>query len=165
METLKKEQKPTNFHQGHAVKRLRRDNQLTQKELGDLIGLTQQAVGRFENEQVLDKDILERFAKGLNVSPDFIKELEDDRPLASYIENNTFTTEGSASNIVGSSIGTYYSQEGETLKLVLDKLEDSYKETRRECETTINVYKEMIEFLKSEILELKEKNSQLENRK
>lgn len=162
METSEKELKPTNFHHGHAVKRLRRDKQLTQKELGDRIGLSQQAVGRFENEKILDEDILERFAKGLNVSSDLIKELEDDRPLSSYIENNTFTNAGS--NIVGSSIGTYYSQESETTRLALEKLEESYKEIRKDNEIKVNVYKEMIEFLKKEIVELKEKISQLESK-
>lgn len=154
METLEKEQKSVNYHHGHAIKRLRRDNQLTQKELGELIGLTQQTVGRCENEKELDEDMLERFAKGLKVSPDFIKELDDEKPLSAYIENNTFTN--SSSNIsIG--VGTYNSQENvAVMNLILNKLDESYK-------TTINACNEMILYLKNEIVELKGKISQQEN--
>lgn len=82
--------KPTeNKHYGHAVRRLRQDRRLSQKEFGMKIGMAQQTVCRYEDQLVLEDEILQIFAKGLNVSVDFIKKLEDDKFLTYYSENNT----------------------------------------------------------------------------
>nr|MBD3622001.1 XRE family transcriptional regulator [Sunxiuqinia sp.] len=51
----------------------------------------------YEHKKVIDDDMLEKFAKVLNVAPDVIKELEED-PVTVIIENNTFE-KGSAAGI------------------------------------------------------------------
>lgn len=156
METQEKTSASPNTHHGHAVKRLRRDRQMSQKQLGDQIGMTQQAIYRYEKEKVLDEDILERIAKGLGVSVDLINELEEDKPLAFYIENNTFTNSINAAHTVGNIENP---KEDSILTMALDKLEHAYNLDRKQYETSLNAYKEMVEFLKKEIQELKEKNA------
>lgn len=169
METQEKTSASPNTHHGHAVKRLRRDKQMSQKQLGDLIGMTQQAIYRYEKEKVLDEDIRERIAKGLGVSVDLINELEEDRPLAFYIENNKITntnypnssniTSASIGTMENPSIGTMENPNDNALKMALDKLEHAYNLDRKQYEVSLNAYKEMVEFLKKEIQELKEKNA------
>lgn len=162
METQEKTSASPNTHHGHAVKRLRRDKQMSQKQLGDLIGMTQQAIYRYEKEKVLDEDIRERIAKGLGVSVDLINELEEDRPLAFYIENNKITNTNypNSSNIISaSSIGTMENPNDNALKMALDKLEHAYNLDRKQYEVSLNAYREMVEFLKKEIQELKGKNA------
>lgn len=166
METQEKTSASPNTHQGHAVKRLRRDRQMSQKQLGDLIGMTQQAIYRYEKEKVLDEDILERIAKGLGVSVELIKELEEDSPLAFYIENNKITNTNypNSSSITSGSIGTMENPNDNSLKMVLDKLEHAYNLDRKQYETSLNAYKEMVELLKRDNEELKQK-IQAENKK
>lgn len=154
METQEKTSASPNTHHGHAIKRLRRDKQMSQQQLGDLIGMTQQAIYRYEKEKVLDKDIRERIAKGLGVSVDLINELEEDKPLAFYIENNKFYP--NSSNITSGSIGSMEHPQDHALTTVLDKLQNAYEVNRKQYETNIDAYKEMIEFLKKENQELKE---------
>lgn len=155
METQEKTSASPNTHHGHAIKRLRRDKQMSQQQLGDLIGMTQQAIYRYEKEKVLDKDIRERIAKGLGVSVDLINELEEDKPLAFYIENNKIMN-SNVGGIAGNSIGSIQNPEDTALKMTLDKLENAYALNRKQYETNIDAYKEMIEFLKKENQELKE---------
>lgn len=166
METQEKTSASPHTHQGHAVKRLRRDRQMSQKQLGDLIGMTQQAIYRYEKEKVLDEDILERIAKGLGVSVELIKELEEDSPLAFYIENNKITNTNypNSSSITSGSIGTMENPNDNSLKMVLDKLEHAYNLDRKQYETSLNAYKEMVELLKRDNEELKQK-IQAENKK
>ena len=82
-----------NTHHGHALRRLRLAKGLTQKQLGELSHICQQQVSHYENEKEIEDNILKQFAKGLGVSVELIKELEEETPLVFYIENNTFDQE------------------------------------------------------------------------
>lgn len=155
METREKTSASPNTHHGHAIKRLRRDKQMSQQQLGDLIGMTQQAIYRYEKEKVLDEDIRERIAKGLGVSVELINELEEDKPLAFYIENNKIMN-SNVGGIAGNSIGSIQNPEDTSLKMALDKLENAYALNRKQYEINIDAYKQMVEFLKKENQELKE---------
>ncbi len=53
------------------------------------MGLSQALISTYEQRKVLNDDVIEHFAKALNVAPELIKELEED-PVTVIIENNTF---------------------------------------------------------------------------
>lgn len=153
METQKKEQTPSHIHHGHNVKRLRNMALLSQKQLGERAGFTQQAVCHYEQKEKLDEDILQRLAKGLGVSVDLLNEMEDEKPLAFYIENNTFGN----SNFTGNFINTLENPEDNALKMALEKLENAYQSKQKQYEISLDAYKQMVELLKKENQELKEK--------
>jgi transcriptional regulator with XRE-family HTH domain len=87
MET--KEQKVKNTHHGHAIKRFRHTLGIKQEALASEMGLSQALISTYEQRKVLNDDVIERFAKALNVAPELIKDLEED-PVTVIIENNTF---------------------------------------------------------------------------
>lgn len=87
METEEKTLK--NTHHGHAVKRIRRTLGIKQDALAAEVGMSQTMISRYEQRKVIEDDVIEKIAKALNVSPEFIKEMEED-PVTVIIENNTF---------------------------------------------------------------------------
>ncbi len=60
------------------------------------VGISQAQISAYEQKKVIDDEMIERFAKALRVTPEFIKELEED-PVTVIIQNNTF--EKGSSNI------------------------------------------------------------------
>jgi transcriptional regulator with XRE-family HTH domain len=87
MET--KEQTVKNTHHGHAIKRYRHALGIKQEALAADMGISQTLVSFYEKKKVIEDDMIEKFAKALNVAPELIKELEED-PVTFIIENNTF---------------------------------------------------------------------------
>lgn len=83
-----KEQTIKNTHHGHAIKRFRHTLGIKQDALAADMGLSQTQISAYEQRKVISDDIIERFAKALNVTPELIKELEED-PVTVIIENNT----------------------------------------------------------------------------
>ena len=153
-----KSQSHSQNHQGHAIKRLRRDKGLSQKELASVIGMSAQTLSSYEAQDIIKDDILERVAKGLNVSIDLIKELEEDKTLAFYIENNTVTNENSSNFMGNNTVGTIENpKEDKSWEIAFNKLEKAYQNSQKQYESTIEAYKEMVEILKKENQELKER--------
>jgi transcriptional regulator with XRE-family HTH domain len=98
MET--KEQKLKNTHHGHAIKRFRHTLGIKQEALAAEMGLSQALISTYEQRKVLNDDVIERFAKALNVAPELIKDLEED-PVTVIIENNKLdNNSGSAYNYI-----------------------------------------------------------------
>lgn len=109
-------------HQGHAVKRLRLDKKMSQKELGDLVHLPQSKISVYESQEKLDDEILQRLAEGLQVSVDLIKELEEEKSLSYYIEGNTIS-ENKQSEIIVSNDGTINNQADKALYALLEQMQ------------------------------------------
>lgn len=84
-----KERKTKNTHHGHAIKRFRHTLGIKQEALAFEMGISQALISTYEQRKVLNDDVLNRFAKALNVAPELIKELEED-PVTVIIENNSF---------------------------------------------------------------------------
>lgn len=99
----KQRTKNKNTHHGHAVKRFRTTLGKKQEALAADMGISQTLVSFYEKKQVIEDDMIDKFAKALNVAPELIKELEEDS-VTLIIENNTFE-EGSIANISNISKG------------------------------------------------------------
>lgn len=119
MET--KEQTTRNTHHGHAIKRYRHTLGIKQEALAANMGISQSLVSLYEKKRVIEDDMVNKFAKALNVAPELIKELEED-PVTVIIENNTFE-KGSISNITSGSenFGNIYNPIEEILELSKEK--------------------------------------------
>jgi len=96
MESVNKREK--NTHHGHAVRRIRNSMGIKQEALAADMGITQSLVSFYEQKKEMESEMIEKFAKALNISPELIKELEED-PLTIIIENNTFENNQKVSNI------------------------------------------------------------------
>ncbi len=106
-------------HQGHNLKRVRESKGLSQKDLEELVHLSQQTISRYEDKAVLDEEMLQRFSKALEVPVEVIKNMEEDNLVSFYIENNTFA----AGNNFGINNTTYNNPIEEILKLSNEKVE------------------------------------------
>lgn len=162
METEENTSNKKRTHHGHAVKRLRMDRRLSQKDLGNIIGMSQQALCRYEEQEKIDDLTLERLAKGLEVSVELIKELEEDKPFVEYIQNNTIT-DNTIENTKGTTLAsnhnegnTYnYTDDKETLHLILEKLQKVYESNVQMYNQYFKISEEKFDKLEKEIAELK----------
>lgn len=87
MKTVDKAER--NTHHGHAIKRYRHTLGIKQEALAADLGITQAMVSTYEQKKVIEDEMIDKFAKVLGISPQLIKELEED-PVTIIIENNTF---------------------------------------------------------------------------
>jgi transcriptional regulator with XRE-family HTH domain len=90
------------IHHGHNIRHTRINKNMSQEILADKVNLSQQTVSRYEATRVIDDEMIERFAKALDITAEQIKTMEDDSAINLYITNNTFQ-EGSA-NVIGENI-------------------------------------------------------------
>ena len=61
---------------------------MNQEGLSELVHLSQPAVSKYEKMKVIDDEMLQRFARALNVPFDYLKTLEEDAQTVVF-ENNT----------------------------------------------------------------------------
>ncbi|HBX19049.1 MAG TPA: transcriptional regulator [Porphyromonadaceae bacterium] len=127
MET--KEQTSKNTHHGHAIKRYRHALGIKQEALAADMGISQTLVSFYEKKKVIEDDMIEKFAKALNVAPELIKELEED-PVTVIIENNNIdNNSGSAYNYVAgdSVINNPIDKIAELFERLLEKEQEKIK--------------------------------------
>lgn len=123
METL--DEKEKNTHHGHAVKRFRHTLGIKQDALAIELGISQAMISMYESKEVIEDDMIEKFAKVLGVAPQIIKDLEED-PVTVIVENNTFE-KGSVGNIApysdiaNENFGNTYNPVEEIIKLSQEK--------------------------------------------
>lgn len=99
----------TMVHLGNNVARMRGFKRITQKQLADKLGMTQQEYSRLESKQQIDDDLLERIARALDYPVELIKQLD----AASVVNNNQ--QGGNAGNI-------FYQYSHEQIAEVYEKL-------------------------------------------
>ena len=66
------------IHEGRNVKRIREILGIKQDALAGELGLSQQAISALEQKEALDKDMLEKIAKVLKVTPESIKSFNEE---------------------------------------------------------------------------------------
>ena len=77
-------------HHGHNIRRFRIEKNMNQEVLSQLVHLSQSAVSKYEQMRVIDDEMLQRFARALNVPFDYLKTLEEDAQTVVFenITNN-----------------------------------------------------------------------------
>lgn len=76
------------IHHGRNIRRTRVEKNMNQESLSELVHLSQPAVSKYEKMRVIDDEMLQRFARALNVPFDYLKTLEEDAQTVVF-ENNT----------------------------------------------------------------------------
>lgn len=75
-------------HHGRNIRRTRIEKGIKQEVLSKLVHLSQPAISKYEKMRVIDDEMLQRFAKALNVPFEYLKTLEEDAQTVVF-ENNT----------------------------------------------------------------------------
>jgi transcriptional regulator with XRE-family HTH domain len=68
-------------HEGRNVKRIREILGIKQDALATELGLSQQAISQLEQKETIDKDLLEKVARALHVSPEAIKGFNEENAV------------------------------------------------------------------------------------
>ena len=84
---METETAPRPVHEGRNVKRIREIFGIKQEALAMELGLSQQAVSQLEQRETLDKDLLEKVAKALKVTPDAIKNFSEENTIYNIQHN------------------------------------------------------------------------------
>lgn len=75
-------------HHGRNIRRTRIEKNIKQDALSKLVHLSQPAISKYEKMRVIDDEMLQRFARALDVPLDYLKNLEEDAQTVVF-ENNT----------------------------------------------------------------------------
>ena len=77
-----------NVHHGHNIRRTRIEKNIKQDALAALVNMTQPNVSKYEKMRVIEDEMLNRFARALNVPVEYLKTLEEDKdssvPITGY---------------------------------------------------------------------------------
>ncbi len=88
------------IHIGRKIERIRRLRGMTQTDLGNLLGITKQAVSKMEQTEKLEDLKLKQVATALGVTEDGLKKFTEENVL--YYTNNFYES----SNVTATNIGT-----------------------------------------------------------
>lgn len=87
-------------HHGRNIRRTRIEKNIKQDALSKLVHLSQPAISKYEKMRVIDDEMLQRFARALDVPLDYLKNLEEDAQTVVF-ENNTVNNSDEASASIG----------------------------------------------------------------
>lgn len=136
-------------HHGRNIRRTRIEKNMNQEGLSELVHLSQPAVSKYEKMKVIDDEMLQRFARALNVPFDYLKTLEEDAQTVVF-ENNTVNNSGQSAGGANISMG-----------IVKSDTEDSINDSRVNNFNPIDKITELYERL---LKEKDEKYAALERR-
>jgi transcriptional regulator with XRE-family HTH domain len=81
-------------HLGRNVQRIREIIGMKQSALADNTDMSQQNISKLENSPFISEETLERLAKGLGVTPEFIKSFNDEKAVYNIQSNFTIHENG-----------------------------------------------------------------------
>ena len=136
-------------HHGRNIRRTRIEKDMNQEGLSELVHLSQPAVSKYEKMKVIDDEMLQRFARALNVPFDYLKTLEEDAQTVVF-ENNTVNNSEQSAGGANISMG-----------IVKSDTEDSINDSRVNNFNPIDKITELYERL---LKEKDEKYAALERR-
>ena len=113
-----------NVHHGHNIRRTRIEKNIKQDALAALVNMTQPNVSKYEKMRVIEDEMLNRFARALNVP------LEEDAPSVVFenITNNVHDNKDSSVPITG-----YKGQDATTNSFnPIDKITELYERLLKE---------------------------------
>lgn len=136
-------------HHGRNIRRTRIEKNMNQEGLSELVHLSQPAVSKYEKMKVIDDEMLQRFARALNVPFDYLKTLEEDAQTVVF-ENNTVNNSEQSAGAANITMG-----------IVKSDTEDSINDSRINNFNPIDKITELYERL---LKEKDEKYAALERR-
>lgn len=121
-------------HEGRNVKRIREMLGVKQEALAMDLGISQQAVSQLEQKEALDKEMLEKVAAALKVSPETIKNFNEEN-FINIVQNNY---DGSSNNFSGNYHCTFN---------LLEKYAEQVEENKKLYEALLKSEREKIALL------------------
>ena len=117
-----------NVHHGHNIRRTRIEKDIKQDAMAELVHLSQPAISRYERTKTIDDEILQRFARALNVPVEYLKTLEEDAPSVVFesITNDVHD------NKEGVTVTTGYSNNLKNAFNPIDKITELYERLLKE---------------------------------
>lgn len=146
MEAEAPKQTKCQHHHGKAIKQLRLDRGWSRRIFADKVGVSEASLIRMEAKEELPDEVLEKMAKELGVTIDLIKELEEDKPLAFYIQENEFHD-----NSVNNAAFNLQNSVDNRTDSAVEEMAKVCEHIRHEYETLFATQKEMMEFYKKEM--------------
>lgn len=113
-------------HHGRNIRRTRIEKNIKQDALSELVHLSQPAISKYEKMRVIDDEMLQRFARALDVPLDYLKNLEEDAQTVVF-ENYTVNNSDKAS----ASIGGYVEKTNNSFNPI-DKITELYERLLKE---------------------------------
>ena len=134
----------SNVHHGHNIRRTRIEKNMNQDILSEKVSMSQPTVSRYESMRIIEDDILERFAKALNVPKDYLKTLEEDAPSIVF-ENNSITNNGGNNTQAG--LNDEISNDNRITNNPIDKITELYERLLKDKDDMIAERQQHIDFL------------------
>ena len=128
METEKEEVKVRNVHHGHNIRLARMLKNIKQEDLAEKVNTTQPNVSEHENAAVLDDELLQRYAKALDVSLEALKTMEDNASTVVF-ESNVVNNQDTAG--ANTHVG-YTNDDNNVIFNPIDKLTELYERLLQE---------------------------------
>lgn len=123
-------------HEGRNVKRIREILRVKQDALALELGLSQQAVSALEQKEAIDKDMLEKIAKALKVTPEIIKSFDAENTI--NIFSNTYHDNASI-------LGTYNFNPLDRLMEALEENKKLYTALLKEKDEKIALLEKLVQ--------------------
>ena len=118
-------------HQGLNIRRIRTASQIKQETLAQKIGVAQQTMSKYENQEIVDEEVLDKCAKALEVPVDLLKNMpsSQEAPINIFKDVNFNTA---PVNTIG--IGNMYSNftNNYSEKIILKVLQDEVNRLKKE---------------------------------
>lgn len=134
------------IHHGHNIRRVRMEKNIKQEALCDEVHMTQPAISKCEKMQVIDENILQRFAKALNIPVEDLKTMEEEAPSTVIFENNnTFTDNKGEVDFIGT---TYDENNNHAVYNPIDKVTELFERMLKEKDARILLLEKMVKDLK-----------------
>ncbi|MBN7813088.1 helix-turn-helix transcriptional regulator [Algoriphagus sp. H41] len=144
MSEAKKDRKQ--IHLGHNIQRIREIVGIKQYALAEACDWSQQQMSKLENSEYIDDSTLETIAEKLGVTPEFIKNFDDEKAVYNIQTNNTFNDHAVNSSQHNRPNIQYYPVD-QIVKL-LEKFIADDKQKSAQIESLTNTVKELAEEVK-----------------
>ena len=140
---MEKTAMPKKKHMGRDISRIRDFVKMNQEQLASILGVTQQAVSKYEQSEVLDDKQLERIAGALGVTPAFVRNFADE----SAVYNTQYNYDNAKDNIYNVGDNVSFNP--------LEKYIESMEENKRLYEALLKSEREKIAMLEKMLGERK----------
>lgn len=150
----------SNVHHGLNVKRTRIKKGMKQEELAFEAGTSQQNVSLYEAKKVIEKEMLERFAKALNVPVDELEYTNNEGKTMIFENNQVENTENTFENsdkLTAMNYNGEYNDNSTNTFNPVEKLLQVYEEKTALYEQLLKAEREKIALLEQQLLATQQK--------
>ncbi|PRY09811.1 transcriptional regulator with XRE-family HTH domain [Pontibacter ummariensis] len=133
-------------HLGRKVQRVREIIGMKQTALADVTGMSQQNISKLEQSESMPEETLEKLAKGLGVTADFIKSFDEEKAVYNIQTNMTFNDQ--AANNGHQNYQATYNNNNNPLEKVAELFEKLLQSEREKVELLTNANKAIQDLVK-----------------